>query len=485
MTDKMEKTNGRSDWLQTLENKLREKETAHLPAARLMNLFLQEFDTNANLKNCTARSLSLALENCIIFGLQPGPMHHVALVPRGNQCIWTLQYQGISELLMRSGVVLEMHAQAYTKDDLDSGRLQMSTFPRSISHTGRPPEVNKDNIHGAYFAVQFTDGRSYFENCYLDEIMRRRNAATTKKVWDAHFIPMAEKSPIRKAFTKNRIPLDPQVAGVIAEAFERDPSWKADAIEATAAPVNTRATRAAEVYAGGGAPRELPEPAPTPAPEASTRHATYEPTGDEDTKPPIERRSPTPPPAARKPPPRRQPPQPQAEEGASLAQSFEQPASSGQTPAPITPAPASTPAPAGPPKRPGPPGAGPKQQAEAAAQRKARQEREQRERAAKDEQERQRVLDEQAQRNREAEAQRGESAAQEPPQGEEQADEAPMPTADITAALEAAGLDYGAAWDACGRLGLTEDYDAWCPSDVKAIIANAIGADNNPELKEE
>lgn len=471
MTTGIEKTNqdGIPVMLRKLQPKLKEDETQYLSTALLLNQFQQLLDEKPKLAECSNRSLALALQNCIQFGLQPGPLNHVALVPRGEQCIWTIQYQGISELIRRSGVIHEMHSQCYTQDCLDSGRLKMSTFPRSLTHAGLPPQVTRENCVGAYFAITFVNGQApYFENCYRDEIDRRMKAASTQAVWDAHWIPLAEKSPLRKTFTKNRIPLPPQVMGEVAAAFDRDPSWKAGAIDATAETVpeiSTRATRAAGVYAPqtiDTTATEVPADAPAPA-------DIVEPTGAEDpTQPPApstttRRRAPAPAtatttvdppqtPSTRRPPPqgRRRGPAPKST--ADLAGSFDEPPHAAGTAPPVEAPEISSPTPRGsPPPKPGRPG-----QSIAAANAEG---------AAK-------ALDKVAKGRRRAAAPRAAPAA---------APAAKVTDDEINAAFAAAGLtwdDPTAIWKASDALGMPEDYANWTHRDLKEIIAEAIGAND-------
>ena len=325
--------------------------------------------------------------------------------------------------------------------------------------------------------MQFKDGRSYYENCYLDEIMRRRDSATTKAIWDKHFIPMAEKCGPRKAFTKNRIPLDPQTAATVAAAFSFDPSWKAQAIETTAETVpaiTTKATRAAEAYA---------PPIDVSAETVPPSNVT-EPTGDEDPnkapdapdqfstsgKPPVKPEPPAPPPARRRAPapapttttaappaarpiPRARKRGPAPKPAADLAGTYEEPPPHSDNDAPEI----SSPPPRGaPPPR-------PETADEAVARTTAK-----REAAAAAVADRKAVEDAQA--------------AQEAAEGPEVDADGHVTLLAITTKFDETGLGWpdvygpGSKDAAATRLGITEDYEHWTADMFTAIFAEATGA---------
>ncbi len=209
-------------FIKDIQPKLAQRNGEHLNAMRLMTIFQGEIERVPQIANCSPRSMSIALMRCMEFQLEPGPLSHVALIPRGRDLQWQLQYQGIEALIMRTGLVEYMVASCYTQDEVDRGALRITRFPPTVEHDWSNIEYDEINVAGAYFAAVLKSGKMWFETTTRSEIDKRRAAAQTDKVWARWFEAMASKCPIRKAMSRGRMPIDQKSASVIAAALSAD-----------------------------------------------------------------------------------------------------------------------------------------------------------------------------------------------------------------------------------------------------------------------
>lgn len=126
---------------------------SHLTFERVLKIVIAATMRSPQLLQCTRESVWLAVQHAVELGLEPGSLlGHAYLVPfRNNKtgttdCTLIVGYQGLIQLIMRSGLVQGVRAEiVYKADQWD---VQLGTSP-SLMHK---PELEAENRGPALFA---------------------------------------------------------------------------------------------------------------------------------------------------------------------------------------------------------------------------------------------------------------------------------------------------------------------------------------------
>ena len=118
---------------------------------RMVRVALTALNKTPKLMNCSQQSLLSAIMTCAELGLEPDG-RRVHLLPYGNECKLIVDYKGLAELAMRSGIVSNIHADVVRENDIfvyDLGEIKTHKI-NFLNPRGK--------VYAAYALVRFKDG---------------------------------------------------------------------------------------------------------------------------------------------------------------------------------------------------------------------------------------------------------------------------------------------------------------------------------------
>lgn len=175
----------------------------HLQPDTMARIALTCFRMNPKLSECQPASVFAAVIQASQLGLRPGLMGECYLIPYKQQCTLQLGYQGLLELVRRSGLVDSIGA--YLVHERDKYEVHFGTDP-GVAHE---PCLDGDPgaVRFGYAVAKLKGGGTHVEVMTLAEIHRIRersqNVRNAKKYgsqtpWDTDFDEMARKTLIRR-----------------------------------------------------------------------------------------------------------------------------------------------------------------------------------------------------------------------------------------------------------------------------------------------
>ena len=197
----------------------------HLTAERFIRIATTAMTKTPGLAKCTQESFFGCLLSLSSLGLEPdGRRAH--LIPYGNTCTLIIDFKGLAELAMRSGVVSNLHADVVCENDAfdyDTGEV------KSHKIDFRQP---RGEMYAAYAICTFKDGTKKAEVMSRAEIegIRNRSKAGKSGPWVTDFNEMAKKTVFRRL--SKWLPLSPEYR----DALEKD----GDVLEVVATSTPTR-----------------------------------------------------------------------------------------------------------------------------------------------------------------------------------------------------------------------------------------------------
>lgn len=184
---------------------------AHLNAERFCRVAITALTRTPKLMDCTPESMMRCLLDLSAMGLEPdGRRAH--LIPYGKEATLIVDFKGLAELVMRSGLVSSIHA-----DKVCDGEVFVVDRGEIKSHV-----IDYTKPRGAAFAyyclVKFKDGGEKSEVMTKDEVdaIRKRSRAGTSGPWVTDFDEMAKKTVFRRC--SKWLQLSPE----IRDALEKD-----------------------------------------------------------------------------------------------------------------------------------------------------------------------------------------------------------------------------------------------------------------------
>ena len=156
------------------------------------------------LAECTQASLLNSLLQLAQYGLEPdGRRAH--LIPYKDQCTLIIDYKGIAELVMRSGLVSYLHADIVCENDVfewDMGEIKKHTINL---------KAPRGEAYAFYALCRFKDGTTKAEVMHREEVeaIRKRSRAGSSGPWVTDFNEMAKKTAFRRL--SKWLPLSPEV----------------------------------------------------------------------------------------------------------------------------------------------------------------------------------------------------------------------------------------------------------------------------------
>lgn len=190
----------------------------HLTPDRFIRVALTAMTKTPKLANCDQASLFNSLLTLSQLGIEPdGRRAH--LIPYGTTCQLIIDYKGLAELAMRSGVVSNIHADVVCDADLfEYDRGELKTHKINFREPRGP-------VYAVYSLVRFKDGTEKAEVMTVDEVevIRKRSRAGSNGPWVTDWNEMAKKTVFRRL--SKWLPLSPEYR----DALDAD----ADAVDVT------------------------------------------------------------------------------------------------------------------------------------------------------------------------------------------------------------------------------------------------------------
>jgi len=224
----------------------------HLTPERMIRVAITATMKTPKLLQCTAESLTKCLLDCSALGIEPdGRRAH--LIPFEDRkkgvtvCTLIIDYKGLAELAMRSGLVSNIHADVVRENDVfeyDMGEIK--------AH-----KIDFRNERGAAYAFyaicRFKDGSVKADVMSVDEVeaIRMRSKSPNEGPWATDPVEMGKKTVFRRL--SKWLPLSPEFRDAVEKDDEEDPIAKAVDV-----------TPRAPLFAAPQVP--APEPAPVDPP---------------------------------------------------------------------------------------------------------------------------------------------------------------------------------------------------------------------------
>lgn len=165
----------------------------HLTPERFVRVALTALMRTPQLQKCSQESLFKCLLDLSALGLEPdGRRAH--LIPFGSECTLIIDYKGLVELMMRSGLVANIHADVVCENDefeYDRGEV---TKHRIDFRKDRGP------VYAVYCRVTMKDGSTKCEALSRREVeaVRGRSRAKDNGPWVTDWNEMAKKTACRR-----------------------------------------------------------------------------------------------------------------------------------------------------------------------------------------------------------------------------------------------------------------------------------------------
>jgi recombination protein RecT len=162
---------------------------------------------------------------CAELGIEPNG-RHAHLIPYKTECQLIIDYKGLVELAMRSGLISRIHADVVCENDT------ITIKNGEINHEVNPL-ISRGNMVGAYAMCFFKDGTAKHEYMSREEVdgIRKRSRAGNAGPWVTDYNEMAKKTVFRRM--SKWLPLSPE----IMDTVERDADSMQPATGSASAPV--------------------------------------------------------------------------------------------------------------------------------------------------------------------------------------------------------------------------------------------------------
>jgi len=183
---------------QTLtSDKMREQFAAalpkHLTPERFTRIAITALTRTPKLVECTQASLMRCLLDLSSLGLEPdGRRAH--LIPYKDQCTLIIDWKGLAELAMRSGIIAKLHADTICEND--DFAYDLGEITRHVVNWKAP----RGAMYAAYAMAVTKDGAKFCAVMTKDEIdaVRQRSRSSNNGPWVTDYNEMAKKTAFRR-----------------------------------------------------------------------------------------------------------------------------------------------------------------------------------------------------------------------------------------------------------------------------------------------
>lgn len=187
----------------------------HMTPERFCRVALTAVTRTPKLAECTKESFFKCLMDLSAMGLEPdGRRAH--LIPYGKECTLIVDFKGIAELVMRSGLVGSIHADKVCEND--AFEVDRGTVTKHRIDYRKP----RGNAYAYYVLVKFKDGSEKTEVMTRDEVdaIRKRSRSGNNGPWVSDFDEMAKKTVFRRA--SKWLSLSPEIRQAVEHDDEDD-----------------------------------------------------------------------------------------------------------------------------------------------------------------------------------------------------------------------------------------------------------------------
>lgn len=222
---------GRFDWLQTwADDKLAGLLPEHVKPESLVRVVLGEMVKTPKLRECSPRSLQLALLDAGRLGLEigGGPLAEAYLIPRydktirGQAASLQISYRGLTKLARNSGEIKTIHADVVYRGD--HFRVVMGESPAVEHEPDWSVDRSDANIVAAYAVVITKDGGVYYDVVSRTDIEAARKAGSSGQgrstPWDNWYGRMARKTALRRLLMGGTVPLSARMSEYVRHEME-------------------------------------------------------------------------------------------------------------------------------------------------------------------------------------------------------------------------------------------------------------------------
>lgn len=166
---------------------------SHLSPERFCRIAITALTRTPKLADCTQESLMRCLLDLSALGIEPdGRRAH--LIPYGKECTLILDWKGLAELAMRSGIIAKLHADVVCENDVFEYNMGEVT-KHQIDFT-KP----RGDVYAAYAMAVTKDGPTFVQVLTRSEIdgIRKRSRSGNNGPWVTDFAEMAKKTAFRR-----------------------------------------------------------------------------------------------------------------------------------------------------------------------------------------------------------------------------------------------------------------------------------------------
>lgn len=165
----------------------------HLSPERFCRIAITALTRTPKLAECTQESLMKCLLDLSAFGLEPdGRRAH--LIPYGKDCTLVIDWKGLAELAMRSGIIAKLHADIVCENDAFA--FNLGEITRHEIDFRKP----RGEMYAAYALAQTKTGEVFAAVLSKDEIdnVRKRSKSGSSGPWSTDYNEMAKKTAFRR-----------------------------------------------------------------------------------------------------------------------------------------------------------------------------------------------------------------------------------------------------------------------------------------------
>jgi recombination protein RecT len=198
------------DWLQSpaFKDEIAKALPKHCTPDRFLRVALTALVKTPKLADCTPASVCNSLLSLSQFGLEPdGRRAH--LIPYGNQCTLIIDWKGLAELILRSGLVSYLHADTVCENDVFD--FNMGEVTKHAVDFKKP----RGAVYAFYSLCKFKDGTAKADVMTIDEVraIQARSKAGRSGPWITDFNEMGKKTVFRRL--SKWLPLSPEIRAVV------------------------------------------------------------------------------------------------------------------------------------------------------------------------------------------------------------------------------------------------------------------------------
>ena len=170
---------------------------SHFAPDRMARLALTQLRTVRGLADCTPASIMACVMTASQLGLEPGVLGSCYLIPRKGEATFLIGYQGLLDLIRRSGKVTSIASRVvYETDTFEVD------YSAAVPFVHKPDLRRKDSrILGFYCHATLLGGEHLFEWMPLHEVqaIRGRSQSGNSGPWATDFAEMGKKTVLRRS----------------------------------------------------------------------------------------------------------------------------------------------------------------------------------------------------------------------------------------------------------------------------------------------